>query len=231
MMLDSAPASVAAVLQNMQSKLFPRLFIPVKDLLDDICQSLDALAKDLEKPKPHLSIEVDELHLNRRGETLLRKIFIHILRNSMDHGLEKATERRELGKQEQGEIFISFKEEDHMIVLHYHDDGRGLHINRIRESARIQGLAIDPESLTVQECADLIFHSGLSTAVKINDISGRGVGMGAVKSYLQAEGGDIRIQLRDNVSTQVGHHSFYFVIKVPKSLFSRPLPPLIIDAA
>jgi HPt (histidine-containing phosphotransfer) domain-containing protein len=228
----SHPTSILA--RNMQQTLAAHIFTPVRQVMDQICESVITLAKDLKKAKPRITIITSvegDLMLNRQGENLLRKIFIHILRNSMDHGIEQADERRSKGKAEQGHLDISFKEERGAILLRYRDDGRGLDINKIRETAGAQGFTSEHHSLSPEKIAELIFEPGFSTTTDINDISGRGVGMEAVKNFLKAAGGDIKIHLMEESPPRSGCYPFYFDIRLPHTLFCHSEKPWTGQAA
>jgi HPt (histidine-containing phosphotransfer) domain-containing protein len=208
-------------LADMKSTLFPHLFAPARSVLDDICQSVRSIAKDLDKPKPEVSITTDDLSLTSVGENVLRKAFVHILRNSMDHGIEKPSERLQKGKTEQGHITIIMQQECDHIQMTVHDDGQGLNLVKIRQIAQQQNLLPPDHMDDPVAIAELIFHSGLSTANKVSDISGRGVGMGAVRQYLRQEGADIRIKI-DSTATSIAQGiPFSFEIQLPKELFAE----------
>jgi chemotaxis protein histidine kinase CheA len=158
--------------------------------------------------------------MTKRGEDLLRRVFVHILRNSMDHGIERPDVRKGKGKLEAGLITITMEKHSDFVVLRYQDDGRGLDIEAIRSRARSQNLSEYHDQLSLQDAAELIFCSGLSTATKVGDISGRGVGMDAVRKYLRKEHGDIELQLIDPRSVTGGFYPFLFVMRLPLDLFA-----------
>ncbi len=213
-------AKDANLLADMKASLFPLIFTPAETVLIDVCQSVSTLAKDLEKARPAVRIHAENFFMTRRGEDLLRRIFVHILRNSMDHGIEKPQVRKSKGKLESGLITMTMEKTSDWVILRYQDDGKGLDIEAIRRRARSQGLAEYHDNLSLQDAAELIFCSGLSTATKVGDISGRGVGMDAVRKYLRKEHGDIELQLIDPRSITQGFYPFLFVIKLPWDLFT-----------
>ena len=201
--------------------IFPILYRSAHDVFEDICSSLPTLAKDLGKANPKIIYDVDGYFLNHAGEDLIRKTFIHILRNSMDHGIETPEERLKFQKSIEGQISIEIRRVGERYFLNYHDDGRGLNLNRIMEVARSQGIIETNATPELNLACDLIFHSGLSTASKVSEVSGRGVGMDAVRSYLNKHGASISIHLLDRQENLAGGYSFFFEIELPKDVFAN----------
>jgi signal transduction histidine kinase len=201
------------------------LFRPAQDVLLDIGKGLGALAKDLNKEKPLLRIEASDLLLTHAGEILLRRVFVHLLRNTMDHGIETASERIAKGKPAAGTISVMLSEDAMGMTLRYQDDGRGLNLEKIRALAAERNAVPHAERLTQEEVGELIFCPGLSTASEVSDISGRGVGMSAVRSYLQNWGGSITVHLTGQEHLEPGFCSFQFDIKLPQSLFAGAEKP------
>ena len=118
---------------------------------------------------------------------------MHLIRNSMDHGLESKDARLAKGKPTEGTIWVKTELQGNQVVFHIWDDGAGLALGKLRQKAVEANLSI----ATAEEIANLIFYSGISTAEKVTDISGRGVGMDAVKRFLQEKGGDVVIVLKE----------------------------------
>ncbi|HYX38953.1 MAG TPA: 7TM diverse intracellular signaling domain-containing protein, partial [Oligoflexus sp.] len=224
-------AKDSALLTDMKSSLFPLIFTPAEHVLVDICQCVTTLAKDLDKAKPVIRIQAEGLFMTRHGEDLLRRVFVHILRNTMDHGIEKPQVRKNKGKPEAGLITITMEKGPESVLLRYQDDGRGLDIEAIRNRAKSQNFAEYSDSLSLQDAAELIFCSGLSTATKVGDISGRGVGMDAVRKYLRKEEGDIELQLLDPRGVTTGCYPFLFLIRLPLELFASDQSLTINEAA
>jgi two-component system chemotaxis sensor kinase CheA len=135
------------------------------------------------------------------GETELDKMMmdqlvtplIHLIRNSIDHGLEPPAERRAKSKGEEGTLAISAYQKGNSILIEVTDDGRGLQLDRIREAAVRRGLADAKQALTPEECLEMIFLPGFSSAETVTEVSGRGVGLDAVKASLEALKGSIAV--------------------------------------
>jgi two-component system chemotaxis sensor kinase CheA len=135
---------------------------------------------------------------------------VHLVRNSIDHGLELPDARREAGKDETGTITLAASHQGGHIVIEVSDDGRGLNRDRILAKAAERGLAV-PENPTDGQVWDLIFQPGFSTAEAVTDLSGRGVGMDVVRRNIQALGGEVQLESASGSGTRV-------VIRLPLTL-------------
>jgi len=138
---------------------------------------------------------------------------IHLVRNSLDHGIESKEIRERKGKPVKGTLIIrAFHQENHVIIT-IEDDGAGLDLKRIKESAIKKEVvtAQEAEALSPQEIINLIFETGLSTAESISDVSGRGVGMDIVRSHIDKLNGIIDVETKEGEGTKV-------TIKLPLTL-------------
>ena len=140
--------------------------------------------------------EVDKTVIERLAEPLT-----HMLRNSIDHGLETPEERRALGKPEEGVVKLAAMHRSGRIVIEISDDGKGIDRVRVRDIAVKRGLIEADAALSDEEIDNLIFAPGFSTAAVISDVSGRGVGMDVVKRSIQALGGRITIVSKPGVGS------------------------------
>jgi two-component system chemotaxis sensor kinase CheA len=127
---------------------------------------------------------------------------VHLVRNSIDHGLESPTDRRAAGKDETGTISLNAQHQGGHIVIEITDDGRGLDRERILRKAAERGLPIG-DNPTDAQVWDLVFHPGFSTAEQLTDLSGRGVGMDVVKKNIAALGGQVEIRSKKGTGTTV----------------------------
>jgi two-component system chemotaxis sensor kinase CheA len=144
---------------------------------------------------------------------LIEKIsdpLVHLVRNSIDHGLEMPDARRASGKDETGTITLAASHQGGHIVIEVADDGRGLNRDRILAKATERGLPV-PENPTDAQVWDLIFQPGFSTAEQVTDLSGRGVGMDVVRRNIQALGGEVQLESNAGRGTRV-------VIRLPLTL-------------
>jgi two-component system, chemotaxis family, sensor kinase CheA len=133
--------------------------------------------------------EVDRSIIERLGDPLT-----HIIRNSIDHGIEAPADRSAAGKSEEGTIRLSAEHRGGRIVIEIKDDGAGINSDRVLAKARERGLVSADASLSDEEINNLIFLPGFSTAEKVSDISGRGVGMDVVRRNIQDVGGRISLK-------------------------------------
>ncbi|WP_141734171.1 7TM diverse intracellular signaling domain-containing protein [Oligoflexus tunisiensis] len=190
--LSSESRSLFQKIDFMLSKAFLQ---PASLVLHEILISTQRLARDLNKEAPKLVITDNGFFLTRDGAELLRNVLSHLTRNSMDHGIETREERRAIGKAPQGTITVTLAEDKDGLILRYQDDGRGLGLQMIRTLAMIRGLVDRVDNLSREELAHLIFIPGFSTSQAVNEISGRGMGMSAIKTYTENAGGTLTLEL------------------------------------
>ena len=188
-----------------------------EDILGDIFSQVKTLARDLGKENPTINITGDKFRATPDGGKLLNNIFTHLIRNSMDHGIESDSERLRSGKTPKGELSIESKLTDSHLIIRFRDDGAGLRLNRIKKIGIAKNL-IKHEIEDSHLIASLIFHHGFSTTDSVTEISGRGVGMGAIKEYLESTGGSIGIKFLDNSGNR-DTIPFEFEVTVPSQLF------------
>jgi two-component system chemotaxis sensor kinase CheA len=164
-----------------------------------------------------------ETELDRQVLDLVKDPLTHMVRNSADHGLETAAERRALGKPERGRIRLSAYQEGGQIVIEIADDGRGLNTERIKAKAVAQNLATaaEIEKLSESQVHKFIFAPGFSTAAQVTNISGRGVGMDVVRNNIDQIGGTIDVR-------SVAGEGVSFIIKIPLTL--AIISALIVEA-
>lgn len=186
----------------------------IDHVLAGILESMPSLAKELGKEPPKISIEDHGIVVRTQIVGLLKNVFTHVFRNSMDHGLETADVREAAGKSAAGHIRLNLSIKDGRLQFKLGDDGRGLAVAKIRQKAIDNGLIPADGNTPPEEIAQLIFASGFSTAEKVTEVSGRGVGMDAVKGFLQREGGDVAIHFTDN--TVADMRPFELVISLPE---------------
>jgi|GEM_PF-3642998 len=207
--------SLSSALKEIQTQLALIGGAPLKDIISGVIASLPALAKELGKNPPLVKIEDNGILLKEDVSNLLKNICMHLYRNSMDHGLESGKDRVAAGKNPVGMISLEMSLLDSGLQLQYFDDGQGLNLDAIRQKAIKNNLIAVNQKLTEQEIANLIFCSGLSTAQKTTEVSGRGVGMDAIKKFIEKESGDICIELRDVQDNKEGFQAFGVTINLP----------------
>lgn len=208
------PETLAALLQQVKVDLRLIGTEPVRHVLDGVFASLPSLARELGKEPPELLVEDAGIFIRNQITDLLRNLFMHLYRNSMDHGIEAAAERMAAGKPAVGTIRLHLDLQDDTLLLRLSDDGRGLALAHIRAKAVARGL-IEPSAMIADEdLAKLIFAAGFSTATTVTEVSGRGVGMDAVQNFIKREGGSIRLVLTDD-QRGADFRTFETVIALP----------------
>ena len=190
-------------------------------------QKLPRIVRDLsaELGKPiDFEMHGADTELDRQVLDFIRDPLIHMVRNSADHGLETATERRAAGKPERGTIRLSACHEGGHILIEVSDDGRGLDTARIRAKVLAKGLASEAEieKLTEAQIQKFIFMPGFSTVERITMVSGRGIGMDVVRANVDQIGGTIDVRSAPGQGTS-------FLIKIPLTL--AIIPALIVGVA
>ncbi|HET9238320.1 MAG TPA: 7TM diverse intracellular signaling domain-containing protein [Oligoflexus sp.] len=168
--------------------------ITTGQLLDTLQSEMDSLARDLDKPIAVL--ERQGLMEEPLPPLLFRSLgyaLQHLLRNSLDHGLESAAERKAKGKAAEGRITIAFAIRNGILEMDYRDDGRGLDLQKVRRKAEELGLVSPRTPLRPEDIAPFIFVPGFSTKGEASMISGRGIGMDAVRLLVEESGGTIAL--------------------------------------
>lgn len=187
---------------------------PLSRILSGVTESIPSLAQELGKPSPKIVLEQGGILVRSQLADTLRNVFMHLYRNAMDHGLETAAERTAAGKSETGTIELTMSLDAEQLQIRLKDDGRGLPLQRIRAKALEQGILVEGEEKSASDIAQLIFASGFSTASQVTEVSGRGVGMDAVRGFIEAEGGSIALSLT-STDTSSTYCPFETVITLP----------------
>lgn len=190
------------ITSGLQQTSMSLRMVPIKQTF----QRMSRLVRDLAKNSGKLvAIELvgEETEIDRNMVDEIYNPMVHMVRNSIDHGLERPEERIGLGKPEKGLICLKAYHRGGCIVIEITDDGRGLDTERILAKALQNGVIQSIDGLTEQEVYRLIFHPGLSTAEKVTDISGRGVGMDIVKHAVEKLRGKIDIDSTHGQGTTI----------------------------
>ncbi|PTM97672.1 chemotaxis protein CheA [Mycoplana dimorpha] len=176
--------SVMAIRAQPVKPVFQRMSRIVREIAD-------ATGKSVRLVTEGENTEVDKTVIDKLAEPLT-----HMIRNAVDHGLEPPEKRQAAGKNPEGTVRLTAKHRSGRIVIELADDGGGINREKVRQKAIDNDLIAPDANLSDEEIDNLIFHAGFSTADKISDISGRGVGMDVVKRSIQALGGRISISSR-----------------------------------
>ena len=172
---------------------------PTRTRLERIAEQARRLARRLTKGEIDVAIEDHDLRLDPKRWAAFWSAFIHAVRNAADHGLEAPEERASGGKSDRGRLSLRTLARGNDLVVEIEDDGRGIDWAALGERARGLGFAADSDA----EIREALFHDGVSTAAEVTEISGRGVGMGAVRAAARALGGDVIVHSEPGRGTRV----------------------------
>lgn len=171
---------------------------PVNLRLRRMQEQARGIASRLDKSQVDIEVQVDDVRLNSKRFQGFWSSFGHVLRNALDHGIETATERSSSGKAGHGRLVLSAQVEDETFVVTASDDGRGIDWERVQVRANELGLPIE----SPEERAQVLFHDGFTTRRTATLVSGRGVGLGAVRQAVEELGGAIEVRSEANRGTE-----------------------------
>ena len=191
----------------------------LEEAVADIVRSLPSIATELGKNNPTVKVDAEGVRINNQSRELMSNVFSHLLRNSLDHGIETPEERAAAGKPETGLIELRTTNGDNHLQIHIKDDGKGINLERLFNKGIEIGKWQAGDQPSKEDIAALIFHSGVSTKEQVTSISGRGVGMDAVRQFLRDNGGDISLHLLDEKSAGNPCVPFEIVVSLPRQTF------------
>jgi two-component system chemotaxis sensor kinase CheA len=180
--------------QEMQTAIMAVRMLPVSEVLDRFPRLVRDVARKLGK-RVELVMEGEDTAADKNIIEVLGDPLLHIIRNALDHGIELPEEREACGKPAAATVRVHAFQESDQVVIEVSDDGRGIDPEKIRAAAAAKGV-VDAERaarLTDQEAVNLVFAAGFSTAAKVSDLSGRGVGMDVVVTTVEKAGGSVSL--------------------------------------
>jgi two-component system chemotaxis sensor kinase CheA len=202
----SGALGAAEAIASLERALARARAVPFRDIVKTSARMLPGLAQELGKVAPLVEADDDEMLLTAAWARVMGDAMVHAFQNAIDHGIEGAAERESRGKPGQGKITVRTRRTEKKITIRLADDGQGLRVDALREEA-------SDEASTDEQVAARAFAAGVSTAPRLTTISGRGVGLDAVRSFVRGQGGDVAIaftgELRD------GCRSFELVFELP----------------
>ena len=203
-------AQLKRITTELQKISMSLRMIPIRQTFQKMIRLVRDLARKSEK-QVELNMFGEETEIDRNMVEALYDPLVHMIRNSVDHGIESPSTRREAGKSEAGQLVLQAFQKGGNIVIEIEDDGQGLNRTRILAKARERGLIPDDAQLSNHLIDNLIFEPGFSTAEKVTDVSGRGVGMDVVKRAIE------KLKGRVEVFSEAGK-GCRFSIRVPLTL-------------
>ncbi len=192
---------ISGEIQELVTKL---RMVPVSFVFDRFPRIVRDLSKNMGK-EIDLVIEGKETELDRTVIDEIGDPMVHLIRNAVDHGVETPEERKKAQKPKEGTVFIAAYQEGNGVIIEVRDDGKGIDTKVVRKKAVERGMLTPEEAaaLTEEEAIRLVFLPGFSTAQQVTDVSGRGVGMDAVKNKVESLGGQFQVESAVGKGTRV----------------------------
>jgi chemosensory pili system protein ChpA (sensor histidine kinase/response regulator) len=201
---------------HLQDEITAARMVPIGTLYSLLSRTVRDAAKSAKK-KVELEFSGSETELDNNIIQQISDPLVHLVRNSVAHGIEGPADRAAAGKQEQGTVFLRAYHRGNHIYIEVEDNGRGIDYQRVKQSAIDCGLvsAETANRLTERDLREMLFHPGFSTAVVKTELAGRGVGLDVVRSNLNALNGEIEVRSTAGLGTK-------FTLKVPLTLIISP---------
>lgn len=192
------------IAEEMQDAIMQVRLMPVSFVFQRFPRMVRDISRKLGK-EVELVLEGEDTEADKNMVEMLADPLVHIVRNSLDHGLEAPDARQQAGKPRQGRLLIRAAQQADRVVIEVSDDGRGIDPQAVRRKALEQGVidAAQCERLSDQDAINLVFAAGFSTAAEVSDLSGRGVGMDAVRNALHKVGGTVQLQSTVGAGTTI----------------------------
>lgn len=208
-------AQLGKLSKEIQELSMSLRMVPLKSTFQKMTRIVRDTSKALSK-QINLILEGEDTEVDKSVLELISDPLVHIIRNSVDHGIEDATKRAAAGKSEMGNVTLRAFHESRYLVIEVKDDGGGIDAKFIRKKCIEKGILKENSTLSDEDIIQFIFHPGFSTKEQVTEVSGRGVGMDVVKTNIEALSGSV------GVKTVVGKGSTFRI--------SLPLTMAIIDA-
>ena len=200
------------VTTNLHESVMKVRMVPIESVVNRFPRMIRDLSKKLGK-EMELIMTGEETELDRTVIDEIGDPLMHMLRNSADHGLESTIDRLKIGKPQVGTIWLNAYQDGNNVTIEVEDDGKGIDVEKVKASAIAKGHITEEqaEMMSEKEAVELLFRPAFSTAEKISDVSGRGVGLDVVKNKIEGLGGDVE------VTTKLGEGT-KFTIRLPLTL-------------
>jgi two-component system chemotaxis sensor kinase CheA len=208
--LESLNEDIEKLTRQLRDNTFSICLIPINSIETRFQRLIRDLSKELDK-KVNFIIEGGATELDKTIIESLSEPLLHILRNSMDHGIETSTERLKAGKEKNGTILLKAYYSGSNVFIEVKDDGKGIDHEAVKAKAIEKGMIGESHDLSEKELSDLLFQAGFSTSKSVTSVSGRGVGMDAVKRKIEGIQGEVSIRSKKGAGTTV-------TIKLPLTL-------------
>lgn len=210
--LSETIEQVGRITTDLQDIVMYVRMVPIEQVFNRFPRMVRDLSRDLNK-EINFIMEGKETELDRTVIDEIGDPLVHLIRNSIDHGIENSEERTKSGKNPEGTVRIAAKQEGNSVLIYVEDDGAGINTDAVRRKAIERGVITEEEGRTLSEHVinNLIFEAGFSTAKEITDVSGRGVGLDVVRQKINSLRGSVHLESKRGEGSK-------FVIKLPLTL-------------
>ena len=210
--LNETIEQVGRITTDLQDIVMYVRMVPIEQVFNRFPRMVRDLSRDLGK-EINFIMEGKETELDRTVIDEIGDPLVHLIRNSLDHGVENSDERVKAGKSKEGTVRISAKQEGNSVLIVVEDDGAGINTDAVKRKAIERGVITEEEGRTLNEHVinNLIFEAGFSTAKEITDVSGRGVGLDVVRQKINSLRGSVHLESKRGEGSK-------FVIKLPLTL-------------
>lgn len=233
--LNETVERMSRTMGDLQNIVLTMRMVPVETVFNRFPKMVRQLSRDLNK-KIELNIIGAETELDRTVIDEIGDPLVHLIRNSVDHGIESPEVRRSKGKPEEGTVELRAYHSGNYVFIEIEDDGAGINRNKVLAKAISKGIVTHEQSLTMtdKQINELILASGFSTADVISDVSGRGVGLDVVKTTIESLGGNISIESTQNVGSVFSIQLpltlsiiSVMLVEIEKEIYAIPLSSII----
>ncbi|WP_141732203.1 7TM diverse intracellular signaling domain-containing protein [Oligoflexus tunisiensis] len=222
-----APQPLHGLIQTLDSYIQNSLYMSLFSLLREVTEAMIPLAKELGRLPPDIHLEGTDAWVHKRTARVLRMALVHQVRNALDHGLETPDERQKMGKDPRGTIYWKVTVNAGKVCISCRDDGRGLDLEALISKAAQLGFSREALNAMPHGVMDVMFISGLSSRDAISEVSGRGIGMDALRSMIMDIGGNVWAQRLGRQEAEKQLPAFETVIELPAHQFlpvNEPVP-------
>ncbi|MEK3765009.1 chemotaxis protein CheA [Solibacillus sp. FSL K6-4121] len=233
--LNETVERMSRTMGDLQNIVLTMRMVPVETVFNRFPKMVRQLSRDLNK-KIELNIVGAETELDRTVIDEIGDPLVHLIRNSVDHGIESPEVRRSKGKPEEGTVELRAYHSGNYVFIEIEDDGAGINRDKVLAKALSKGIVTHEQSLTMtdKQINELILASGFSTADVISDVSGRGVGLDVVKTTIESLGGNISIESTRNVGSVFSIQLpltlsiiSVMLVEIEKEIYAIPLSSII----
>ncbi|MTI48013.1 MAG: chemotaxis protein CheA [Firmicutes bacterium] len=210
--MNEAIEYLERITTNLHDAVMKVRMVPIERVFNRFPRMVRDLSKELGK-SINLEMSGEETEVDRTVIDEIGDPLIHLIRNSIDHGIEGPEERTKNGKDEEGTVKLIAYPDGNNVVIEVADDGKGIDIEKVKQKAISKGVISKDQAknLSKEESVELLFSAGFSTADQISDISGRGVGLDVVKTKIESIGGNVEVETNTNKGSK-------FIIRLPLTL-------------